>query len=66
MNTKYFSDNQFLVIDWNLNYEVSDAVTLYAVIENLTDAAYEITALKGGYSAAMPSRSYLVGVKYKF
>lgn len=66
MNTKYFSDNQFFIVDWNLNYEVSDAVTLYAVIENLTNAAYEITALKGGYSANMPSRSYLFGVKYKF
>lgn len=68
MSTAYFTDNQFVIMDWTLNYDVSKAMTVYATVDNLTNEGYEVKFHpyigKGAY--AMPGRSFMVGAKYKF
>ena len=66
INTKAFSDNRYLIIDWNINYEVTPNMTLYATINNLTNKGYETSYDSYYGSAAMSGRSMLFGAKYKF
>lgn len=63
-----FTSSRFLVLDWNMNYEVTDDMTAYVQISNLTNEAYETSynAWNGVGSSAMPGRCYMVGMKYKF
>lgn len=63
-----FTSNRFLVLDWNLNYEVTNDMTAYVQISNLTNEAYETSfnAWNGVGSSAMPGRCFMVGMKYKF
>lgn len=67
-NTRAFTDRRFMVIDWNLNYEVREDMTAYLVVSNLTNEAYETSynSWNGIGSSAMPSRCVIAGVKYKF
>lgn len=67
-NEKAFSAKRFLVLDWNLNYQVSKEATLYLVVTNLTNEAYETSAdyWSGKGSAAMPGRAIMGGVRYQF
>lgn len=68
-NSSYaFTHRQFLIVDWNLNYEVTKDLTAYVVVNNLLNKAYETSysAYNGRGSAAMPSRSIMVGAKYTF
>lgn len=67
-NTGAFTSKRFLVLDWNINYEIAKDVTLYAVVNNLTNEAYETSynSWNGVGSSAMPARSILVGAKYTF
>lgn len=67
-DTKNFTDKRFLVLDWNLNYELSDNLTLYTTVTNLTNEAYE-NSTAGGYgigAAPQPGRAFMVGARYKF
>lgn len=68
MDTKYFTDNQFIILDWGLNYDINQETTVYANVYNLTNEGYEVKfhpyVGKGAY--AMPGRSFMLGVKYKF
>ena len=66
VNSKYFSDSRYLILDWNVNYELNNGLTLYATVNNLTNKGYETTYQAGTGGAAMPGRSILVGAKYKF
>ncbi|MDY4920098.1 MAG: TonB-dependent receptor [Phascolarctobacterium sp.] len=63
-----FTNHQFLVLDWNLNYEVTKDLNAYLLITNLTNEAYETSynSWNGVGSAAMPGRCIMVGMKYKF
>lgn len=63
-----FTDNDFLVLDWNINYQITDDITAYALVTNLTNEAYETSynAWNGVGSAAMPGRCFMVGMKYTF
>lgn len=63
-----FTNNRFLVLDWNLNYEVTKDITAYLLISNLTNEAYETSyyAWNGVGSSAMPGRCIMVGMKYTF
>lgn len=67
-NTRYFTAKNFLVIDWSLNYNFNDALSTYLVINNLTNVAYQTSynAYNGIDSSSMPSRNYMLGIKYKF
>lgn len=67
-STHAFTDKRFLVLDWNINYEIADGVTLYGLVNNLTNEAYETSfnSWNGVGSSAMPARSYMVGVRYTF
>lgn len=63
-----FTNNRFLVLDWNINYKVNDDLTIYAICSNLTNEAYE-TSYSAGYGpggAAMPGRCWMIGAKYTF
>lgn len=68
INTTAFTDNHFLVLDWNLNYEINDATTVYLAITNLTNEGYEnaYSAYNGIGAAPQPGRCYMVGLRYKF
>ena len=65
-STLAFSDRHFLILDWNINYELKNGTTLYALVNNLTNEGYQ-TSYSSSYGAgAMAGRSYLIGMKYKF
>ncbi|WP_299448902.1 TonB-dependent receptor [uncultured Phascolarctobacterium sp.] len=68
MNTKYFSDNQFFVVDWHANYKIDKNLTAYALVNNLTNTAYETkaVAVEGIGSLPMEGINFLVGVNYSF
>lgn len=68
MDTIAFTKHQFLVIDWNANYEVNKDMNLYVTVNNLTNEAYEnaYSAYNGLGAAPQPGRSIMVGTKYKF
>lgn len=61
-----FSAKRYLILDWNINYQISKDVTLYALVNNLTNEGYETTYSASYGGAAMPGRSVLVGAKYTF
>lgn len=63
-----FTSNRFLVLDWNINYEVTPDFAVYGVVGNLTNEAYETSfnSWNGIGSSAMPGRYVMVGTKYKF
>ena len=67
-NIEAFTSKRFVVVDWNLNYEVTKDLTTYVAVTNLTNEAYETTSY-GNYgpgSSAMPARQAMIGAKYKF
>lgn len=63
-----FTSNRFLVLDWNMNYEVTKDMTAYLTVTNLTNEAYETSynSWNGKGSSAMPGRCIMVGMKYSF
>ena len=63
-----FTSNRFLVLDWNMNYEVTKDMTAYLTVANLTNEAYETSynSWNGKGSSAMPGRCIMVGMKYSF
>ncbi|MGP1367341.1 MAG: TonB-dependent receptor [Schwartzia sp. (in: firmicutes)] len=67
-NTNAFTSRQFLLLDWNINYQVTKNCNVYMVVSNLTNEAYETTynARNGIGSAAMPGRCFVIGAKYTF
>lgn len=67
-NTKAFTQRRALVLDWNLNYEVNEALSTYLTVTNLTNQAYEnaYSAYNGLGAAPQPGRAWMIGAKYKF
>lgn len=63
-----FTDNRFLILDWNANYEFANGITAYVTVGNLTNESYETSynSWNGLGSSAMPGRYFMVGTKYKF
>lgn len=63
-----FSNKRFLVLDWNVNYQLTKNMNVYLLINNLTNEGYETSynSWNGIGSSAMPGRSVLVGAKYTF
>lgn len=67
-NDNFFTDKRFLVLDFNVNYKIDDTWTVYGIVSNLTNEAYE-TSYNSAYgrgAAAMPGRSWMIGVKASF
>ena len=68
MDTRYFTANRFLILDWALNYKINKDTTVYLTVDNLTNEGYEVKfhpyVGKGAY--AMPGRTFMLGVEYKF
>jgi len=67
-NTEAFTAKRFLVMDMNMNYEVSDDIKAYMQLTNLTNEAWQTTYTSylgiGGWP--QPGRAIMMGVKYKF
>ena len=63
-----FTDNQFLVLDWNFNYSFTPDLTGYITVNNLTNEAYQTSynAWNGVGSSAMPGLSVMLGARYTF
>ena len=68
MNAKYFSDNEFFIVDWHANYKIDKNWNAYALVNNLTNRAYETKAVAVEGIGAMPMEgiNFLVGVNYSF
>lgn len=68
MDTRFFSDNQFLILDWHANYKVNENCNAYALVNNITNRAYETKAVAVEGIGALPMEgiNFLVGVNYNF
>lgn len=68
MDTQYFSDNRFLVLDFHANYKINKNTTAYLLVNNITNKAYETKAVAVEGIGALPKegRNFLVGVSYDF
>ena len=64
----FFTDKQFLVLDFNINYKINKDWTVYGLVSNLTNEAYETSynSRYGRGAAAMPGRCWMIGAKYSF
>lgn len=61
-----FSHKRFLIVDWNINYQLQKDVSLYMTATNLFNKAYE-TSYSSTYGyASLPGRCVMVGAKYTF
>lgn len=61
-----FTDNRFLILDLNVNYEFSKNLTGYVKVNNLTNEAYQLSYNASYGGGQMPARCLWVGMKYKF
>lgn len=68
MDTQYFSDNRFLVLDFHANYKIDKNTTAYVLVNNITNTSYETKAVAAEGIGALPmeGRNFLVGVNYTF
>lgn len=68
MSKKYFTDNRFVVSRLSANYHVNDGWTIYAVIDNLFNEAWENKYMALTNIGAWPQvgRNFMIGAKYKF
>ena len=68
MDTDYFSDNKFFVLDWHANYKINKNTTAYVLVNNITNEAYETKAATSEGIGALPmaGRNFIVGVNYTF
>ncbi len=65
-NTEAFSHKRFLIVDWNVNYQLQKDISVYMTATNLFNKAYETSySTTYGY-ASLPGRCVMVGAKYKF
>ena len=64
----FFTDKRFLVLDFNVNYKINKDWTVYGLVSNLTNEAYETSynSQYGRGAAAMPGRYWMIGAKYSF
>ena len=67
-NRQAFTSRSFLLLDRNVNYQVTPDLNVYMLVTNLTNTAYETMfySANGIGGSAMPSRSILFGAKYSF
>lgn len=64
----FFTDKRFLILDFNVNYKINKDWTVYGLVSNLTNEAYETSynSQYGRGAAAMPGRCWMIGAKYSF
>jgi outer membrane receptor protein involved in Fe transport len=53
------------VLDWSAFYDVTDNVTLFGKVTNLTDEVYAHSILPGGYRPGQP-QSWSLGMEFDF
>ncbi|MDC0157142.1 TonB-dependent receptor [Verrucomicrobia bacterium] len=57
--------NKYGSLDWSAFYDVSDGVTVFTKVTNLTDETYVHSMLPDGYRVGKP-RTFSVGMSYDF
>jgi outer membrane receptor for ferrienterochelin and colicin len=68
LNTRYYTNNRFLVVGLDVNYDINKDTRIYFAVDNLTNIAYE-TRISSTYKYGafpQPSRSFMLGVQYRF
>lgn len=63
---QYFTASNYWIWNANANYKITDAMTAYIKVDNLTNKAYEMTGNKDVGAYPMSGRFMEVGVKYTF
>ena len=68
MDTRYFSDGKFFILDLHANYKINKNITAYVLANNITNESYETkaVAVEGIGALPMAGRNFLVGVNYTF
>lgn len=68
IDERYFSSNHFTVANLHVNYKLKPEWTVYFVMNNLTNEAYETRANStyGIGTFPMEGRSFVIGMNYKF
>ena len=68
MDTRYFSDGKFFILDLHANYKINKNITAYVLVNNITNESYETkaVAVEGIGALPMAGRNFLVGVNYTF
>ncbi len=68
LNRLAYTSNRFFVVDLTGSYKVSDDLTIYGNITNLTNEAWEntYTVYLGLGAWPQPGRAFMMGAKYKF
>jgi outer membrane receptor protein involved in Fe transport len=57
--------NKYGSLDWSGFYDVSDGVTVFTKVTNVTDETYVHSMLPDGYRVGKP-RTFSVGMSYDF
>lgn len=65
-STTYFTDHNYWLWDANVSYQVSDAMTAYFKVNNITNEAYEVYGSSTVGNYPMPGRNFQMGIKYTF
>ena len=68
MNTKYFTNNRFIVSRLSGNYRFNDNLSMYVVADNLFNESWENKYYSLCNIGAFPQvgRNFMIGVKYEF
>lgn len=68
MNRRYFTDRRFIVSRLSMNYKMDDQLSVYAVVDNVFNEAWENKYYALCSIGAFPQsgRSFMFGVKYDF
>lgn len=68
MNTTAFTSKRAFVMDLSVNYEINKAVSVYGLVNNVFNTAYENNYYYYNGKGARPQygRSFMVGAKFKF
>ena len=68
MDTRFFSDNRYLILDWHLNYKLNKNTRAYLLVNNITNRSYETksTTSEGIGCMPMEGRNFLIGLNYNF
>lgn len=68
LDTRYYTNSRFLVVGLDVNYDLTKDTRVYFSVDNLTNIAYEtkVSSIYTYGAFPQPSRSFLLGVQYKF
>ncbi len=67
-STECYTDNRFIIVNWNANYDIRKDLTVYCSVENLFNEAYQTKFYAHTGKGAYPGlgRNFMIGARYKF